>query len=202
MHRLISLLVFAQDSDSALEAAQKVVQNEIKNTSNERLFDYDESIVYGQWEPTQQVLQVSTVRFPTEDRRGMLQVRDAFELIRNEFKVNMMGIRHHLAHYTDEELHNEVPGKGEIEIDGIRFYDDPRMFKYYCRRVGENPETGYLFDSGGYCINHIEKLQRIITDSDENPCLFDYSDGEDPNWGRHIWNQPLWIVPFDVSFDG
>jgi hypothetical protein len=201
MHRLIRLLVFAQDRDSALDTAIKVVHNRIKDTSEERFFDYDESLVWGRWEPILHPLQVSTTRFPTEDRRGMLQVRDAFELIRNEFKVNITGIRHHLANYTDEELHNEVTGNGQIEIDGIRFYDDPKMFKYYCRRVGLDTEDGYLFDSGGYCINHIGDLQKIITDSDENPCFFDYSEGENPNWGRHIWNQPLWVVPFDVFFD-
>jgi len=25
--------------------------------------------------------------------------------------------------------------------------------------------------------------------------------GQDPEWGDHIWKQPLWVVPFDLRFE-
>ena len=152
------------------------------------------------WGPIQPVLQVSTVRFPIEDPRGLEQAREAFDLIREEFNDNMLRIRYHIANYTDDELFREVPGKGGIEIDGVEQYDDPRLFQYFCEEIsGRSPYIGsYLYDFKGNSVTRLAHLKGMITDSDENPHYMDESGGEDPDWGRHIWNRPLWIVPFDV----
>ena len=39
--------------------------------------------------------------------------------------------------------------------------------------------------------------RELLNDSDDNPFYIE-SEGQDPNVGPHIWNQPLWIVPFEV----
>ena len=43
-------------------------------------------------------------------------------------------------------------------------------------------------------------LEQLLNDSDSDPFYIDESEGQDPEWGSHIWNWPLWIVPFDVHF--
>jgi hypothetical protein len=154
-----------------------------------------------QWGPIPPVSQVSTILFPTEDTRGMEQVRAALKQIRKEFKHNMALIRYHVANYTDDELFKEVQGKGEVEIDGVRLYDDPKCFQYYCKYLGgQIPEEGYLFDSTGRCVTHLAYLRRIITGTDENPFFIDESEGENSKWGRPFWNMPLWIVPFHFLY--
>jgi hypothetical protein len=228
MHRLIRVLVFASDANSALDAARKLVYEKLKTTKNAGpfgiYFDFTESPkvelkpgmteekwasflsncpqikeLFGQWGPIPPVSQVSTVQFPTEDPRGMEQVKAAFKQIREEFKHNMALIRYHVANYTDDELFNEVQGKGEVEIDGVRLYDDPKCFQYYCKYVGgQIPGEGYLFDSTGRCVTRRAYLRRIITGTDENPFFIDESEGENSKWGRPIWNLPLWIVPFHL----
>ena len=230
MHRVIRVLVFAPDANSALDAAHDVVHETLKTASNGGPFDYyvdftdcprkepgtiaEEMVaaalnkngvstlgLFGKsrYGPIPPVLQVSTLRFPIEDTRGMEQARAAFELIRKRFKDRMAQIRYLVANYTDDELFGEVEGRGKVEIDGVQLYDDPRSFQYYCECVG-GQIPGYLFGFTGSCITRIEHFQRIITDSDENPFYIDESEGQNPKWHKDMWNQPLWIVPFDVHY--
>ena len=228
MHRLIRILVFAPDADSALEAAHKVAHEQIRTADDGGPFDYfvdftdspmgdprlkgeqafakylsgPESKAQslfgrGRWGSIPPVLQVNTSRFPTSDPRGMQQAEAAFELIREEFFFDMKWIRYHIGNYTDDELFREVEGK--VEFNGIELQDDPGNFQSFCEcLVGQNLEVGYLFDFKGRPITRLKQLQRILTDSDEHPYFVDESDGQDPNWNKSMWNQPLWIVPFDV----
>ena len=151
------------------------------------------------WGPIPPVLQVATARFPIDDPRGLEQVREAFYKIKAAFNKNMALIRYHVANYTDDELFSEIQGKGEINVNGVKLLDDPRKFQYRCECVGIRiPEESYLFDFTGSCITRLGHLYAILTDSDENPFYSNEKGGRDPNDGSYIWNQPLWIVPFDV----
>ena len=94
----------------------------------------------------------------------------------------------------------EVPGKDEVEIDGVKLYDDPRSFQYHCECVGGRTDEGYLYDFMGNCITRLNHFHGIITDSDEHPFFIDESGGQNPDWHKEMWNQPLWIVPFDVHY--
>lgn len=228
MHRLIRVLVFAQTEVGALDTARRIVQDKLVGPFPESGAPFDSAVYFtdcaadsgsltaemmvgsrlglaarfgkDRWGPIPPVLQVSTVRFPTKDPRGMEQAKAAFELIRKEFKRDMASIQYHIANYTDDELFSEVQGKGAVEVDGVKHHDDPFGFKYHCESASGQTEDGYLYDFHGVTISRLFHLQRIITDSDENPFYMDPSEGQDPNWGRHIWNQPLWIVPFDVHY--
>lgn len=225
MHRLIRILVFAKNEVGALDAARRIVQEKLVGPF-ESGAQYDSAVdftdcgadsggltaemmvasrlglaaMFGKdrWGPIPPVLQVSTVRFPTDDPRGMEQAKAAFVQIREMFNRDMALIRYHVANYTDDELFCEVQGKGEVEIDGLKLDDAPRSFQYTCECVSDRTDVGYLYDFKGSCITRLDHLRRITTDSDENPFYIDEGEGQDPNWGRHIWNQPLWIVPFDV----
>jgi hypothetical protein len=228
MHRLIRILVFAQNEVNALDAARRIVHDKLVGLFPESGAPFDSAVDFtdcaadsggltaemmvgsrlglivkfgkDRWGPIPPVLQVSTARFPIDDPRGMEQVKAAFEQIRKEFDRNMESIRYHIANYTNDELFSEVEGKGEVEIDGEKLLDCPGGFQYCCEYVSDRPEEGYLYDFKGYCITRLYHLQRIITDSDENPFFVDESDGQNPEWHKHMWNQPLWIVPFDVHY--
>jgi len=164
MHRLIRVLVFAQNEVGALDAARRIVQDKLVGPFPESGAPFNLAVDFtdcavdsggltaemmvgsrlgvaarfgkGRWGPILPVLQVSTVRFPTEDPRGMEQAKAAFELIRDDFRRNMGSIRYHIANYTDDELFCEVQGKGDIEIDGVKLHDDPSSFQYHCESVG------------------------------------------------------------------
>lgn len=234
MHRVIRILVFAKDSESALDAAHKVVHEKLKTSIDGGPYDYyvdftdnprkdpfmiaedayvaslrttltnpDIKVEGGhgkdRWGPIPPVLQVSTARFPTDDPRGLEQVREAFLRIRAAFSKNMALIRYHVANYTDDELFGEIQGKGEVTVEGLKLLDDPRKFQYCCECVGIRiPEESYLFDFAGRCITRIGHLYAIITDSDEHPFFRGDVEGRDPKDGSPLWNQPLWIVPFDA----
>jgi len=146
--------------------------------------------------PIPPVKQVSTARFPTEDNLGLEMVNSAMENNRSKFKENMEKIRHLTANYTDDEFFDGIEGK-ENKIN-----DNPSWFRNYCEAAcGSFPGSGaYLYDFKGHTISSPGHLRLILNDSDSNPYYIDESDGQDPNWGRHIWNQPLWIVPFDVQY--
>lgn len=207
MHMLIRILVFAKDSESALNAAHEVVHEKMGNTSTGGPFDYyvdfteDGLIITGKdrWGPIPPVLQVSTTRFPTDDKRGLEMANSAMENNRRVFKESIALIRHHIANYTDDQLFDEVEGKGWIEIEGVKLFDDPGRFRVCCGSAyGDVKGTACLYDFRGFTISSPNILQRILNDSDSNPWYMDESEGQDPNWGPHIWNQPLWIVPFDA----
>lgn len=225
MDKVIRVLVFAKDSERALDAAHKVVHEKLKTKSEGGPFDYyvdftecpkkDPYVImeeakiaalgpngfrYGKdrFGPIPPVLQVSTARFPTDDKRGMEQAKEAFEAIRVLFNQTMTLIRYHIANYTNDELFGEVEGKGMVEIDGEKMYDNPSIFQNACESLGRVPEVCHLFTPLGTCVTRLAHLRAIVTDSDENPCFVDYSGGQDPDWGPHVWKQPLWIVPFHV----
>ena len=163
MHRLIRVLVSAQDSESALVAARRVVEDKlIKNGIFDSAVDFTDCaadagglkaemtiaavlksggiLAIGKWgkdrwgdvPPAQQV---STTRFPCSDPRGMEQAREAMLITLKHFKKTMKSIRYHIANYTDDELFNEVPGRGVVEVNGEIIYDDPRVFREYCEQL-------------------------------------------------------------------
>ena len=138
MHFLIRVLVYAPDSESALIEARKIIYKKMEWASLEGIYDSAVDFTkdefggvagigrYGSLDP---VLQVSTARFPTDDKRGVEMAYAALEDYRKAFKYHLTLIRHHLGKYTDDELFEEVEGEGYIEIDGDRVRDDPSDFR-------------------------------------------------------------------------
>jgi hypothetical protein len=200
MHRLIRILVFAKDADSALAAANKIVGDKLIWPHG--MFDYASDFAFGpedfgtremlteRWGKIPPVLQVSTTRFPCEDSSGLLQAEDALQFTREFFDENMKSLRHHVTNYTDDELFNEVEGIGEIEIDGWEIYDDPSEFQYTCSLLGGKSCDGiFLYEFHGWPVTRVRHLQQLITITDTN------HEGLDD-----IPDLPLWIVPFDVHF--
>ena len=205
------VLVFAKNSEGALDAAHEVAHKKLGYTRLGCAFDYyvdftreDTTRLFGKgrWGPIPPVLQVSTARFPTDDKRGLEMVNYAMEINRETFKKNMAIIRYHIARYTDDQLFDEVDGKGEVEIEGVKLFDNPFLFRHYfgCSSGELKGPNDRLYGFKGETISSPMHLRRILNDSDCNPWYIDENEGRDPNWGRHIWNQPLWVVPFDVHF--
>jgi hypothetical protein len=148
MHNLIRILVFAKDSEGALDAAHKVVHEKLKTKIDGGPFDYyvdftesprkdpymitEEALAsmlndnglsvvsrFGKtrYGPIPAVLQVSTARFPADDKRGMEMVNSAMEDNRTSFKRNMTEIRYLIANYTDDQLFVGTHPKGKVFIE-------------------------------------------------------------------------------------
>lgn len=211
MHMMIWILVFAMDKEQALNAASRVASEKLGLDCKGRTFDYD--VVFsrdglgvtgdnrlGPLPPA--VLQVGTARFPTDDERGLEFVNLAMENNRLRFKESMAVIRHLIAKYTDDQLFDEVEGDEEIQIEGKTRRFSPDRLRACCEGVcGYAPGSHvHLYDFCGRTVSRPEILQRILEDSDSNPWFVDLSEGQDPCWGPHIWNQPLWAVPLDVHY--
>ena len=205
MYERIYTLVFAKDSDSAFEIAREVAPqiegfDSFFVASYEYEFGKDCISMCSEFPPA---LQVSTARFPTDDKRGMQVVNYAMGRNRSSFKRNMVGIRYMIANYTDDELFDGVEHKGKvfIEIEGVSIHNKPRIFRedlrYACGYF--HGADCWLYDFRGKPITSFGYLKQLLNDSDSDPFYIDDSEGQDPDWGPHIWCQPLWIVPFDVE---
>jgi len=210
MKMLIMVMVYARDPQSALDAARKVVNEKIESSdlgmpfsfyvdfTKDALPELSGVDLRGSIPP---VIQVSTARFPTDDKRGLEFVNSAMEMNREDFKKIMANIRYHIANYTDDQLFERIGGKGRVEIDGVKLYDNPFMFRYSCGEASGylKEQSHNLYDFEGQPVSSPLHLQRILNESDSNPFYHEYEE-QDPNWGRHIWNQPLWMVPFDAHY--
>jgi hypothetical protein len=230
MHMLIMVLVYAKDEKGALDEAHEVVHEKMGYTHLGGPFDYyvdftetprkEPGVIaeemaatvlnnsgcsvlarFGRsrYGPIPPVLQVSTARFPINDKRGLEMLNAAMENNRNKFKENMAHIRYHIEKYTDDQLFDEIDDNG-IEIEGLT--TNPAWFRDFCEYASGSSKgpVECLYDFKGRTISSPKILHRILNDSDSNQWYMDESDGQDPNWGHHIWNQPLWVVPFDVHF--
>ena len=217
------MLVSAQDSESAIAAARRVVEDKlIKNGIFDSAVDFTDCaadagglkaemtiaavlkaggiLAIGKWGKDRwgdipPALQVSTKRFPCSDPRGMEQAREAMLITLKHFKKTMKSIRYHIANYTDDELFNEVPGMGEVEVDGEKIYDAPRGFREDCEEIGgQTADFGvFLFGPRGEHITAVSHLQGLLDNSEDDPF---YVTGGVPVYDEDM-NQPLWIVPFD-----
>jgi hypothetical protein len=148
------------------------------------------------WGPMPPVLQVSTARFPTDDKSGLEVVNLAMEFNRKEFKDDMTYIRYLTANYTDDQLFDEVEGKGEIIFEGKKVFDDPSRFRYRCEDAcgGFPGPSAHLYDFTGGTISCPKHLQLMLNDSDSDPYYMDETDGQDPNWGQ--WNPIAWQAAY------
>ena len=201
MKKLIHILVFAKNPDNALDEARKVVNEKLGTTSIGGPFvhyvDYSNDapgLMYkSRRKQIPPVLQVSTACFPTEDKRGLKMVNSAMEKNQENFKESMALIRHHIKNYTDDQLFNEIEGKGEVEIEGLKFDDHPRFFREYCGHVygkSQDPRV-YLYDYNGRGVTSPLTLQKFLNGCNPDPWGMDERKGQDPHW---TW--PLWVVPF------
>ena len=201
MQFVMSILVFAKDSEDALVKAHNVIDKMTFGVFENRMdfvdFTKDGYLNKDGVRLNPPVLQVSTKRFPTNDKRGLEMANSAMEDNRRTFMRNMRMIRYHITNYTDEQL---FEAKGWL--DGVQHPRNPCWFRMYCGMVSlmyvQDPCV-YLYDYRGYGVTYPEYLQGILNDSDENPFYIE-SDGRDPNDGSLILNQPLWIVPFEVHY--
>ena len=192
MKKLLNILVFAKDSESALEEARKVVSEKRGTSRIDGSFGHYIDYSNGRQIP---VFQVSTARFPTNEKRGLRVLNSAMEKNRRVFKESMALIRHHIANYTDDQLFNEIEGRGEIEIDGQRIFDNPGSFRDYCGLVYDKiqGQSVYLYDIKGRGITSPLILQKFLNGCNPDPWDFNKSEGQ----GLY-WDQPLWMVSFDT----
>jgi hypothetical protein len=211
MRMLIAVMVFAKNSKGAVKAAHDVVNKKLGTKSQGGPFDW--YVDFGKddplglihkkrWGPIPSVLQVNTARFPTEDKRGLKMVNSAMEKNRKAFQKSIAHIRYQIEHYTDDELFDEVEPKFDLLSERTILNPNPAWFRSYCANVcGYFPGLrAHLYDFQGHTISSPNRLQQMLNDTDSNPYYWDDSKGQDPNWGRHIWNQPLWVIPFDVHY--
>ena len=154
------------------------------------------------WGPVPPVLQVSSARFPIDDKRGLDMVNSAMENNRKVFKRSMEYMRYHIASYTNDQLFDGIESSAKIEIGGEEINIGSYGFQCLCEDASGNwPDPGaYLYNFRGRPISRPAELRRILNDSDSDPWYVDPSEGADPNWGAHVWTQPLWVVPFDVHY--
>jgi hypothetical protein len=95
MRMVIGVLVFANDTESALVAVHEVVHEKIGTSSLGDPFDSyvdftnDEYFGKDQGGPIPSILQISTARFPTDDMRGLKMVDSAMEDNKQAFKESM-----------------------------------------------------------------------------------------------------------------
>ena len=114
----------------------------------------------------------------------------------------MVEIRYLIANYTDDQLFDGGTPKGHvfIEIEGVPILNQPIGFREDLRNACGYLQGPYcwLYDFRGKPIPNFTYLKQLLNDSDSDPFYIDPSGGQNPDWGPHIWCQPLWIVPFDV----
>lgn len=205
MGNVIYVLVYAKDEEGALDAVSEVEQEKLGYRQRVGQFVYYiDSTKAGvglfgndEWVPIPPILQVSTALFPTDNKRGLDMVNSLMEENRKTFKETMAHIRHCVANYTDDELF------GKIDIEGGSTCYDPDSFRLWC-----GVASGYhayldslLYDFKGNAVWNPEHLQCLLNPSYSNLWFLDESNGKDPNWGEHIWTQPLWIVPLSSITD-
>jgi hypothetical protein len=187
MTKIVMVMVYAEDSERALNLARKVVYEKFGTSDpfnyyvDFAQFEFHRLISKGQWCHVESVLQVSNARFPTDDKRGLKMVNSAMEENRKVFKEHMANLRHQIEHYTDDELFDE---------------DEPD-FRGYCAKAScRFPALReYLYDFQGDTISSPYSLQWMLSDSDLYPYYIEQIGQQDP-----IWNQPLWVAPFHVLY--
>lgn len=202
----ICVMAYAEDAKGALEATHKVAEEKLGYFDQGGAFDYyiDATSGEDQLGPIPTVLQVSTTRFPVEDRRGLELVNCAMNKNRKTFMRSMAFIREFIARFADDELFDKETLRSAT-VEGEYTLINSWEFPDYCEdALGVDPALGvYLFDYMGHPVFHPLKLWRILHDSDENPLtlFMDPRDRQDPDWkpGTHL--QPLWVVPFYVGFE-
>jgi hypothetical protein len=192
----IKILVFAPDSESAQLEALRVIHKKWEEGVYDWAVDFSEDGYqkhYGKNKlaSTPAVLQVSTARFPTDDKRGVEMANEAMEHNRKMFKENMAIIRQEIADYTDDQI---FEGQCKSEIP----YGNPSKFRNQCQYVGEDIQDPFvrLYDFLGQGITSPLVLQRILTDTDSHPWFIYGGEKYEIILVRQLWNQPLWIVPY------
>jgi|WetSurMetagenome_2_1015567.scaffolds.fasta_scaffold105116_2 hypothetical protein len=203
MTRVVMVVVYGKDSESALNSARKVVYEKF-GISDEFNYYVDFArddplglIHKSRWGPIEPVLQVSNDRFPTDDKRGLKMVNSAIGKNRKAFKKGMTNLRHLIGNYTNDELFDEVVPKFNREIGGMY----PFQFRDYCRELsGYFPgPSSYLFDFRGYAIPNPRRLQCIMNDFESDPHCWRAFEGSDVDYDP--WNlQKLWVVPFRALY--
>lgn len=210
MHKLIRVLVFAQNESEALDAARRIVLDKLVGESPDSSAPYDSAVDFtgrgggqrrrdeiafasllkqngkqvavgcgeNRFGDIPAVLQVSTKRFPCEDPRGMEQVKEAMDAVREQFKFFINGIRELATKHTDEDLLPE--GK------------EGSCFRRYCLFITGYDNETFLYDDLGKPISDPRYLEALLTDIPEY-----HDDTEDPEFLKMI-SQKLWVVPFDV----
>lgn len=208
-YMLTWIMVYASCIDVALNAARKVAselgfESEGRKTEYYADFASDEfgSALRRRWGPIPPVLQVSTKRFPTDDKRGLEYANYAMERNRIKFWENLKKIRHLMDKNTVDELFDEDNTLEDILIDGEIHTISPGFFRIYCEGLTGCSPTRYvhLYDYRGRTVPTRCELQCILEELDSDPCFEDLSEEEDSDCDPNIRNQPLWIVPFEMRY--
>jgi hypothetical protein len=178
-HRLIRVLVFAQNGAEALNVARRLlVTKKIVGGWPESGARFDGAVAHTYYTDVPAVFQVSTARFPCDDPRGTEHLGYAMEFVTAAFKRRMKDLRSLVAKY-DEELFADV------------------NFQDICSDLAGCSDEGYLYSPWGNPIARMGHLQRLITDTDadhESDAQFGDIDS------REIMSQPLWVVAFAAHY--
>jgi hypothetical protein len=186
------ILVYAKDPESAKGEALRVIHKKWEEGVYDWAVDFTENgfpKYHGKdgLGSTPAVLQVSSARFPIDDKRGVEMAYFAMEANRSEFKKNMGIIRQEIAKYDDDSLFESKCGS---------------KFRNYCQYVGEDIEEPYvhLYDFLGNRVTSPSILQRILNDTYSSPFYKYEGVKHDPYWVWQLWNRKLWIVPYFVHW--
>jgi hypothetical protein len=190
-HRLIRVLVFAQNGAEALNVARRLlVTKKIVGRWPESGAPFDGAVDHTYYTDVPAVFQVSTARFPCDDPRGTEHLGYSMEFVTADFKRRMKDLRSLVAKYSDEELF-----VADVAVPGGHPY--PSDFQQICSDLAGCSDEGYLYSPWGNPITRIDHVQWLITDTDadhEGDAQFGDTDS------LRIMSQPLWVVAFAAHY--
>jgi hypothetical protein len=181
--------------------AQKSIEHHHKGMGNSILENQSEEESRASRRAISPILQVSTRLYPTNDKRGLYLVNSIIEDYRKDFKKSMKHIRECVKSFTDDELFNartEVIGRydARTKAKGRKTQFPAHLFRHSCNEASGFHQGIFarLYDLKGNEIWCPDQLMPLLNPSREALSYLD--NGDDPYWGEHIWNKPLWAVPF------
>lgn len=209
MSRFVNFLVYAKDVESAREKAHELVE-EIKQRNNQHcLCDADHLC----WrDPVGEnrrdaVLQVSTERYPCDDKRGLERVNQAMASARKNFEKNFARVKYLADKYSRSDLFEagyEYVKETEIEFNGqeVSLCDAPCEFLNYCGDITSDNGSG-LYNIFAAPIGNAAQLKWILDHDLELTGVLTI--GVDRN-GERVCSRtrdpavdmPLWIVMIEV----
>ena len=198
------ILVYGNDKEDAQfnadMVAQKRIEHHHKGMGHSILENLSEENSRASRRATLPILQVSTRPYPTNDKRGLYLVNSIIEDHRKDFKKSMKDIRRCIASFTDDELFNartEVIGSyARTKAKGRKTQFPAHLFRHSCNEASGFHQGIFarLYDFKGNEIWCPDQLEPLLNPS--WAALRYLDEGDDPYWGEHIWNKPLWAVPF------
>jgi len=198
MHKVIRVMVYAEDPEDAMAKAKEILD---QLTENQQPYDYyctfddENTIVSGKarWGEL-------PVAAKYDSDEGKKLVDEGWKFTEEAFMNSIEKVRLGLNKFTYEELMDER--SRELDEDLRPVYDElVVMFRYTCDSIGYSHYDVWLYDQDGEHIRTPHHLKNVLTkwaclkkkdDEDDKPGL----PQPDPDYD----GLDIWVVPADVHY--